>query len=85
MKRGADLGMRGVKIWKDVSLGMKDKKGRHIPIDDPRLTPIWDTAAKLIFQYSCILPTLWRSSGLWIDLMSGLKNCRDTRIGRFLA
>ncbi|NMB11483.1 MAG: amidohydrolase family protein [Firmicutes bacterium] len=47
MKRGADLGMRGVKIWKNVSLEMKDKNGRHIPIDDPRLTPIWDTAAEL--------------------------------------
>ena len=47
LKRGVDLGMRGVKIWKNVSLGMKDRSGRHIPIDDPRLTPIWDTAARL--------------------------------------
>lgn len=47
LKRGVELGMRGVKIWKNVSLGMKDRMGRHIPIDDPRLTPIWDTAAEL--------------------------------------
>ncbi len=40
-------GVKGIKLWKNISLGMKDKNGRYIPIDDPRLKPIFTTAAKL--------------------------------------
>ncbi len=40
-------GIRGIKVWKNVSLVMKDKHGRKIPIDDDRLKVIWETAAKL--------------------------------------
>ncbi len=47
LEHGVELGMRGIKVWKNVSLGMKDKNGRHIPIDDPRLKPIWENAARL--------------------------------------
>lgn len=47
LEHGVKLGMRGVKVWKNVSLGMKDKSGGYIPIDDERLKPIWDTAARL--------------------------------------
>lgn len=47
LEHGVKLGMRGVKVWKNVSLGMKDKSGCYIPIDDARLKPIWDTAARL--------------------------------------
>lgn len=42
-------GVRGLKIWKDVSLGMKDKNGNYIPIDDKRLAPIWQAAAEADF------------------------------------
>lgn len=47
LEHGVKLGMRGIKVWKNVSLGMKDKSGRYIPIDDPRLKPIWENAARL--------------------------------------
>ncbi len=40
-------GIRGIKLWKDISLNMKDKAGNYIPIDDVRLKPIWDWAAEL--------------------------------------
>lgn len=40
-------GIRGLKMWKNISLGMKDSKGNYIPIDDERLKPIWETAAEL--------------------------------------
>lgn len=47
IKEGYKKGIRGIKLWKYVSLGQKDSKGRYIPIDDKRLKPIWDTAAEL--------------------------------------
>jgi hypothetical protein len=46
IRESVDAGMRGMKFWKFISLGMKDKSGRYIAIDDPRLQVIWRTAAE---------------------------------------
>ena len=35
-------------MWKNISLRMKDKDGKYVPIDDKRLQPIWRAAATLI-------------------------------------
>jgi predicted TIM-barrel fold metal-dependent hydrolase len=40
-------GARGVKVLKDLGLGVKDKSGKLIPVDDPRLDPIWEECGKL--------------------------------------
>jgi len=47
LKGYKQTGIHGLKLWKNISLGMKDKAGKYIPIDDPRLKPIWDWAAEL--------------------------------------
>lgn len=39
-------GVRGIKLWKNISLGMKDKAGKYIPIDDERLKPVFEASAK---------------------------------------
>jgi predicted TIM-barrel fold metal-dependent hydrolase len=50
---GADLeeavhaGARGVKIIKELGLTLKDRAGRIVPIDDPRLDPLWSKAGEL--------------------------------------
>ena len=31
-----------LKIWKDLGLMVRDRSGRFVQIDDPRLQPIWD-------------------------------------------
>jgi predicted TIM-barrel fold metal-dependent hydrolase len=31
-----------VKVWKDLGLEVRDKAGRFVQIDDPRLQPVWD-------------------------------------------
>jgi predicted TIM-barrel fold metal-dependent hydrolase len=31
-----------VKVWKDLGLVVRDRTGRYVQIDDPRLQPIWD-------------------------------------------
>jgi len=41
-----NLGVKGLKFLKDVSLNYKDKEGNRIRTDDERLNPIWETAAK---------------------------------------
>ena len=40
-------GARGVKVLKDLGLGVKDQSGKFIPVDDPRLDPIWEECGKL--------------------------------------
>jgi predicted TIM-barrel fold metal-dependent hydrolase len=43
VKRGA----RGLKVLKDWGLGVKDKRGKLLPIDDPRMDPVWEECGKL--------------------------------------
>jgi len=40
-------GARGLKIWKDFGLQVKDSSGRLLPVDTPRLDPLWAKAAEL--------------------------------------
>ena len=40
-------GARGLKVLKDLGLGVKDKSGKLLPVDDPRLDPVWEECGKL--------------------------------------
>ncbi len=40
-------GARGLKFLKDFGLGVRDKSGKLLAIDDGRLDPIWDECGKL--------------------------------------
>jgi predicted TIM-barrel fold metal-dependent hydrolase len=40
-------GARGLKILKELGLGVKDKSGKLVAVDDPRLDPVWDECARL--------------------------------------
>jgi len=40
-------GMAGLKIFKNLGLTIKDASGRLVPIDDPRLDPIWAACGRL--------------------------------------
>jgi predicted TIM-barrel fold metal-dependent hydrolase len=40
-------GARGLKVLKDLGLGVKDKSGKLVAIDDPRLDPIWEECGRL--------------------------------------
>lgn len=43
VKRGA----RGLKILKELGLGVRDKGGKLIPVDDARLDPVWEECGRL--------------------------------------
>ncbi len=42
-----ERGAQGLKIWKAFGLHIKDHAGRLVPVDDPRLDPLWETAGEL--------------------------------------
>jgi predicted TIM-barrel fold metal-dependent hydrolase len=40
-------GARGLKILKELGLGVRDAGGKLIPVDDPRLDPVWEECGRL--------------------------------------
>ena len=40
-------GARGLKFLKDLGLGVRDKSGKLLAIDDPRLDPVWRECGRL--------------------------------------
>lgn len=40
-------GARGLKIFKNLGMFVKDKDGRRVPTDDPRIDPVWAKCAEL--------------------------------------
>ncbi len=42
----AQNGVKGLKFWKIIGLGIRDSKGNYLRPDDPRLQCIWDSAAE---------------------------------------
>lgn len=41
LEEAVSLGAKGLKVFKSLGLTIKDKSGKIIPVDDPRLDPIW--------------------------------------------
>ena len=40
-------GARGLKVLKDLGLGVHDKSGKLLAVDDPRLDPVWEECGRL--------------------------------------
>jgi predicted TIM-barrel fold metal-dependent hydrolase len=47
LRDAAGRGSRGLKVWKLLGLRARDPDGRLVQVDDPRLDPLWATAAEL--------------------------------------
>jgi len=40
-------GAQGLKIFKNLGMTVMDATGKRVPVDDPRLDPVWEACAKL--------------------------------------
>jgi predicted TIM-barrel fold metal-dependent hydrolase len=47
LRESVNAGARGVKVWKDLGLHVRDDRGGLLMPDDPRLEPLWATASEL--------------------------------------
>ena len=47
LERDVQHGAHGLKIFKNLGLTVKDSKGQRVPVDDPRLDPVWEKCAAL--------------------------------------
>lgn len=47
LEESVKMGIRGLKVAKSLGLTIKDKSGKLVPVDDPRLDPIWAKCGEL--------------------------------------
>ena len=47
LRAQAARGAEGLKIWKPFGLHVRDQHGELVKVDDPRLSPLWETAGEL--------------------------------------
>jgi predicted TIM-barrel fold metal-dependent hydrolase len=47
LRGGVAAGARGLKVWKLLGLRARGPEGRLVPVDDPRLDPLWAAAGEL--------------------------------------
>jgi predicted TIM-barrel fold metal-dependent hydrolase len=47
LERSVSAGARGLKVWKDLGLHVRDAGHRLVLPDDPRLDALWETAGRL--------------------------------------
>jgi predicted TIM-barrel fold metal-dependent hydrolase len=47
LERDVRNGAQGLKIFKNLGMEVRDRRGRRVPTDDPRLDPVWRKAAEL--------------------------------------
>jgi hypothetical protein len=47
LRVSAGAGARGIKVWKDLGLGIRDEGGEWVLPDDERLSDMWDVAGQL--------------------------------------
>jgi uncharacterized protein len=47
MEEGVKMGVKGLKVYKNLGLTETDNEGKRIAVDDPRLDPIWAKCGEL--------------------------------------
>jgi len=45
-KKYKEAGIKAIKLWKNMTLYLKDKNGKHVRLDDERYAPLFSCAAK---------------------------------------
>ena len=55
LEQDIKAGAVGLKVWKNLGMGLKDSSGRLIPVDDPRFDAVWETCAR--FQIPVLIHT----------------------------
>ena len=80
-------GAKGLKIFKNLGMSARDKRGRRIHVDDPRLDPVWDKCGELgipVLIHSADPRQFWQpideTNERWLELKlhPGRRHDKDT-------
>jgi predicted TIM-barrel fold metal-dependent hydrolase len=76
-------GARGLKIFKNLGMDVKDSKGNRVPVDDVRLDPIWAKCGELgipVFIHSADPKQFWEpfdsTNERWLELKTHARRLR---------
>ncbi len=47
LEQDVNNGAQGLKIFKNLGMDTRDASGKRVPVDDPRLDPVWETCGRL--------------------------------------
>lgn len=68
-------GAQGLKVWKNLGMDVRDTAGRRVPIDDPRIDPVWAKCGELgipILIHSADPRSFWephdRFNERWLEM-----------------
>jgi uncharacterized protein len=83
-------GAKGLKIYKSLGISEKDSKGNRIPIDDPRIDPIWARCGELgipVLIHSADPKQFWDPidslNERWLELKLHPRRRYDEKIARW--
>src|SRR5690606_11195056 len=75
LEEDVKMGANGLKIYKNLGMFSRDKEGNRIPIDDPRLDPVWAKCGELgipVLIHSADPRPFWQpfnaSNERWLEL-----------------
>ena len=74
-------GARGLKVWKDLGLHLRDGAGALVMPDDPRLEPVWDAVAEAGVPVTIHIADPSRSSSRSTRATSGWRSCSPIPTG----
>jgi predicted TIM-barrel fold metal-dependent hydrolase len=75
LEANVKLGAKGLKIYKSLGLSVKDKDGKRVQIDDPRIDPVWSKCGELgipVLIHSADPKQFWqpidKNNERWLEL-----------------
>jgi len=87
LRQDVRWGAKGLKIYKELGLNLKDKTGRRIPVDDPRIDPIWEACGELgipVLIHSGEPAVFWKPKDKynerWLELKQKPNRYRDPKV-----
>jgi hypothetical protein len=81
LRNSVRIGAKGLKVWKDLGLHVRDDRGQLILSDDHRLAPVWGPPRSSRSPSSSTLPTRSRSSIRRMHETSASSSCSPIRSG----
>ena len=81
------MGANGLKIYKNLGMTSKDKNGKVIPVDDPRIDPVWAKCGELgipVLIHSADPAPFWlpkdANNERWLELKERPRRARDPKV-----